>query len=170
MERVQSRLAHAKLSKTFWAETLMTMMYVIYRSPSTHLDGDITQRVWTDKDVSYRHLKVFDILSYVHIAKYKREKVDLNTQPCIFLGYGDNKFGYRMWNLAEKKGIWSCDIVFMDDKTIADWESEKKVANSESTDRDRLDESRIHLVRIRMPVEDHREPVGFEEGLDVGTG
>ena len=41
MERIQSMLAHAKLSKTFWAETLMTSTYVINRSPSAPLDGDV---------------------------------------------------------------------------------------------------------------------------------
>ena len=60
MERVRSMLEHVTLSKTFWAEALMKMTYVIKKSPLAHLDGDIPQRVWTDKDVSYQHLKVFD--------------------------------------------------------------------------------------------------------------
>ena len=70
----QSMLAHAKLSKTFWAEALTTTTYVINRSPLAPLDGDVPQRVWTCKDISYRHLKVFDCLSYVHVAKDKWRK------------------------------------------------------------------------------------------------
>ena len=96
-------MAHAKLSKTFWAEALATTTYVINRSPSTPLDGDVPQRVWTGKDVSYRHLKVFDCLAYVHVAKDKWGKLDPKTRPSTFLGYGDNEFGYQLWNLAEKK-------------------------------------------------------------------
>ena len=69
MERVQSMLAHAKLQKTFWAEALMTTTYVINRSPSVPLDKDIPQRVWSGKDLSYRHLRVFDCLAYMHVAK-----------------------------------------------------------------------------------------------------
>ena len=65
-------LAHAKLSKTFWAEALMTTVYVINRSPSVPLDGDIPQRVWTGKDVSYRHLRVFGSLACMHVAKDQR--------------------------------------------------------------------------------------------------
>ena len=65
-------LAHAKLSKTFWAEALTTTTYVINRSPSTPLDGDVLQRVWTGKDVSYQHLKVLGCLVYMHVAKDKR--------------------------------------------------------------------------------------------------
>ena len=103
MDRVWSMLAHAKLSKTFWVEALMTATFVINRSPSTPLDG-VPQRVWTYKDVSYRHLKVFGCLAYVHVAKDKRGKLDSKTHLCIFLGYGDDEFSYWLWNLAERKG------------------------------------------------------------------
>ena len=44
MERVRSMLAHAKLPNTFWAEALSTTMYVINRSPSVPLDGDVPRR------------------------------------------------------------------------------------------------------------------------------
>ena len=108
-------LAHAKLSK-------MTTVYVINRSPSPTLDWDIPQRVWTDKEASYRHLRVYGCLAYVHIRKDQRGKLDPTTWPCILLGYGDDEFGYRLWNLADKKVIRSRDIVFMEEKTIVEWE------------------------------------------------
>ena len=69
----------AKLSKRFWVETLMFEGYVINRSPSTPLDGDIPQKVWTGKDVSYRHLQVSGCLAYVHVARNKRGKLDPKT-------------------------------------------------------------------------------------------
>ena len=49
MDRVWSMLAHTKLSKKFRVETLMMAAYVINRSPSISLDGDIPQRVWSGK-------------------------------------------------------------------------------------------------------------------------
>ena len=76
--------------------------------------------MWTRKDISYRLLKVFSCLAYVHVAKDKGGKLDPKTWPCIFLGYDDDEFGYRLWNLAEKKVVRSRDIVFMEEKTIAD--------------------------------------------------
>ena len=94
MERVRSMLAHVKLSKTFWVEALTTTTYVINRSPLAPFDGDVPQRVWTGKDVSYRHLKVFVCLAYVHVAKDKRRKLDTKSRPGILLGYGDDEFGY----------------------------------------------------------------------------
>ena len=163
-------LAHAKLSKTFWVEALMTLTYVINISPSAPLDGDVPQRVWTSKDVLYRHLEVFGCLAYVHVVKDKWGKLDLKTRLCIFLGYGDDEFGYRLWNLAEKEVIQSRDIVFMEEKTIADWESEKKLSTSESTDEDRLGGSRIHPVGSRMSFDDLSGPTGFGQETESTEG
>ena len=43
----------------------------------------------------------------------------------------------------------------MEEKTIANWEMEKKATSSESTYRDWLDETRIHLVGSQMLREEH---------------
>ena len=89
-------------------------------------NGDIPERVWTGKDVSYWHLKVFSCLGYVHIAKDLRGELDPKSWPCIFVGYSEVEFGYQLWDLIDKKVIKSRDIVFMEEKTIANWEMEKK--------------------------------------------
>ena len=54
----------------------------------------------------------------------------------------------------------SRDIVFMEDRTIADWELEKKIADSRSTSRDRLKEIRTYPDGGRMALE---EPARFEQ-------
>ena len=113
-------LAHTKLPKTYWAEALKTTVCVINRSLSVPLGADVPQRMWIGKDVSYRHLRVFNCLSYIHITKDWRGKLDAKSRPCIFLGYKEDEFGYRLRNLIIKKVISSPDIVFMEEKTIAD--------------------------------------------------
>ena len=148
----------------------MTSTYVINNSPSAPLDGDIPQRVWTGKDVSYRHLRVFGCLSYVHVAKDKRGKVDPKTRPRIFLGYDDDEFGYWPWNLAEKKVIRCRDILFKEEKTITNWETEKKIGSFDSTDKDQLDETRIHPVRTRMLPKEQNGPDGFRQGTKSNEG
>ena len=115
----------------YWVDVLMTVVYVINKSPLIPLEGDIPQRLWSGKDVSYRNLRVFICLAYVHVAKDPRGKLDPITRPCIFLGYGDDECGYRQWDLAEGKVIQSRDIVFMDEKTIVDWEKEKTNTSSQ---------------------------------------
>ena len=79
MERVRSMLSHAKLPKSYWVEALYTAVYLINRSPSVPLKGDVPQRVWTGKDVSYQHLRVFGCLAYMHVPKDQRSKYAYNT-------------------------------------------------------------------------------------------
>ena len=74
----------------------MATTYVINRSPSVSLDGDIPQRVWSGEFFSYQHLRVFGCFAYPHVAKDQRGKLDPKSWPCIFLGYDDEEFGYRL--------------------------------------------------------------------------
>ena len=53
MERVRSMLTHVKQPKAYWDEALKTPIYVINNSHLVPLCGDVPQRVWIDKDVSY---------------------------------------------------------------------------------------------------------------------
>ena len=94
---------------------------------------------------------MFDYLAYVHVAKDKRGKLDPKTRPCIFLEYNDDEFSYWLRNL-EKKVIRSHDIVFMEEKNIVYWESEKKTTSSESTDRDQLEETRVYPDGSQIPI------------------
>jgi hypothetical protein len=45
---------------------------------------------------SYDHLRVFGCRAFVHIPKDERSKLDSKTKECIFLGYGNGQFGYRL--------------------------------------------------------------------------
>ena len=80
VERVRCLLSSAKLRKHFWGEALMTAVYLINLSPSYPLQGDVPNRVWCDKGVSYDHLKVFGCKAFVHIPQDERSKLDSKTQ------------------------------------------------------------------------------------------
>ena len=96
------------LPKSFWGEAIVTACYyLINRSPLVPLDFDIPERLWTGKDVSYSHLKVFGCKAFVHVPKEQRSKLDSKSTQCIFVGYGDAKFGYKLWDPKEKKMIKS---------------------------------------------------------------
>ena len=75
-ERVRAMLSHAKLPNCFCTEGLTHAMYVLNLSPSVPLAGDIPQRVWSGKDVSYKNLKVFGCKAFVHIPRDERAKPD----------------------------------------------------------------------------------------------
>ncbi|GJW67627.1 putative RNA-directed DNA polymerase [Tanacetum coccineum] len=62
---------------------------------------------------SYRLLRVFDAM-HCAIPKDERSKLDVKTKPCVFLGYGQDEFGYRLYDPVQKRLVRSLDV-FGDD-------------------------------------------------------
>ena len=48
-------------------------------------------------------------------------------QSNIFIGYGIDEFGYRLYDPIEKKLVRSRDIIFMENQTIEDIDIAEKV-------------------------------------------
>ncbi|KAL4559836.1 hypothetical protein LXL04_031982 [Taraxacum kok-saghyz] len=129
-ERVTCLLSHANLPKSFWGEALNTAVHVINLTPCVPLSFDVPDKVWSGKNVSYRHLRVFGCKAFVHIPKDERSKLDVKSKPCIFLGYGQDEFGYRLYDPVLKKIVRSRDVVFVEDQTLKDIEKSKIVPKS----------------------------------------
>ena len=65
----------------------------------------------------------------MYIPKDERSKLDDKTKQCIFLGYGHEEFGYRLWDPVDKKVIRSRDVIFFEDQTIKDFDKSKKTVS-----------------------------------------
>ena len=129
-----------------------TVVHVLNLTPCVPLQFDVPERVWTGRDVSYDHLRVFGCKAYVHIPKDERSKLDMKTRQCIFVGYGQDEFGYRFYNPVTKKLVRSRDVVFMENQIIQDIE---KSEVSESDDSDGLvDLSSVSSRKLTAQVED----------------
>ena len=76
------------------------------------MDGGIPEEVWIGKKVNYSHLKIFGCEAFVHIPKENRTKLDDKSMRCIFWGYADGEFGYRLWDPIKNKIIRSRDVIF----------------------------------------------------------
>ncbi|KAL6335618.1 hypothetical protein AAG906_030754 [Vitis piasezkii] len=113
--------------KSFWGEVMRTTIDLINLSPSYPLEGDIPERVWIGKSISFEHLRVFGYRAFVHVPRDERSKLDSKTKQCIFLSYSNEEFGYRLWDLSTKKIIRSRDVVFFEDQTIEDLDRVKKL-------------------------------------------
>ncbi|KAI5335775.1 hypothetical protein L3X38_025909 [Prunus dulcis] len=54
-------------------------------------------------------------IPFVHIPKDERSKLDAKSKECIFMGYGNEEFGYRLWDPVARKIIRSIGVVFFED-------------------------------------------------------
>jgi hypothetical protein len=130
VEKVRCMLSMAKLPKPFWGEAVLTACYLINRSPTVPLNFEVPEKIWSGKDISYSHLKVFGCKAFAHVSKELRQKLDLRSTPCIFIGYGDQEFGYRLYDPEMKKVIRSRDVVFHENQF---YESAPSVSKQQSS-------------------------------------
>ncbi|KAK2378762.1 putative mitochondrial protein [Trifolium repens] len=111
-ERARSLRMQSGLPKQFWAEAVNTAAYLINRGPSVPSEHKIPEEVWSGKEVKLSHLRVFGCVAYVHISDQGRNKLDPKSKKCTFIGYGEDEFGYRLWDDENKKMIRSRDVIF----------------------------------------------------------
>jgi hypothetical protein len=112
MDKARSMLSGAGITQEFWAEAVDTAKYLVNRSPSSTLVDSTPHEVWFGKKPSLSHLKVFGCDAFVHVPKEKRNKLDKKVVKCIFIGYKDGMKGYKLWDPASRKTMYSRDVVF----------------------------------------------------------
>nr|GEV77481.1 retrovirus-related Pol polyprotein from transposon TNT 1-94 [Tanacetum cinerariifolium] len=70
--------------------------------------------------------EALNTVAFVHIPKDERSKLDVKTKPSVFLGYGQDEFGYRLYDPVQKKLVRSRDVVFEEDQTLKDVENAER--------------------------------------------
>ena len=148
LERVRCMLSDAKLPKHFWGEALYTAVHVINLTPTVALDSEVPDKIWFGKNVSYGHLHVFGCKAFVHVPKDERSKLDAKTRQCIFIGYGQDEFGYRLYDPIEKKLVRSRDVQFMEDQTIEDIQKVKETTLEKNNNLTDIDPVRLPIQNL----------------------
>ncbi|KAL6316547.1 hypothetical protein AAG906_018250 [Vitis piasezkii] len=115
--------------KSFWGETMRTTVDLINLCPSYPLEGDILERVWTGKFVSFEHLRMFGKRAFVHVPKDKRSKLDNKTKHCIFL-VSPNFVGHNEhMEIVQKEHV---DTVDRNDESAVDDVEENPTVENDS--------------------------------------
>ncbi|GAA0151556.1 hypothetical protein LIER_10254 [Lithospermum erythrorhizon] len=124
MEKVRCLLSHSNLPRIFWGEPLNASIQIINLSPITTLEGKVPNEVWSRKGVTYKHLRVFGCIAFVHVPKDERTKLDAKSKEYVLLSHGNDKFGYKLYDPKAKKIVRSLDVIFFEDQTIKDFDKE----------------------------------------------
>ena len=112
VESVRTMLTQAKLPKKFWVEALNTAVYLRNRSPTKAVNNATPFEAWTGDKPDVSHLRSFGCTAYAHIPKDERKKLDSKARKCIFLGYGTEAKGYRLYDCERKGVFYSRDVKF----------------------------------------------------------
>lgn len=112
IEKARCMLFDSQLPKKFWAEAVNAAVHVLNRSPTSVLNGQIPEEVWSNKKINTNYFRVFGSRAMVHVAKVKRKKFDPVSEEQVMVGYGDTQKGYRVYNKQSGTVSVSRNIVF----------------------------------------------------------
>ena len=113
-DRAKIMRLNVGLPKNFQADAVNIATYLINQIPLIPLEFKIPKDVWSDKQVKKFHLKVFCCVSFVHINFDACSKLDTKCKiyVYIYIGYGDENFGYQFWNEQNRKITKSKNVIF----------------------------------------------------------
>lgn len=72
-EMAKSMRIHAGLAKTFYADSMSTIPYIINRGPSVFIGLKIQEEEWRGKDVCLSHLEVFFLICLMFVLEMLTE-------------------------------------------------------------------------------------------------
>ncbi|KAK4313452.1 hypothetical protein Pmani_015209 [Petrolisthes manimaculis] len=130
VEQIRAMLIDSGLPHRFWAEALSTTCYLKNRSPARALNGKTPCQALMGKKPTVHHLRVFGCVCYAHVPKDERRKLDPKSVKCVFLGYGSEVKGYRLFDLEKKRILNSRDVTF--DESNYEFKKEKDVVQTET--------------------------------------
>ncbi|XP_034212972.1 uncharacterized protein LOC117625537 [Prunus dulcis] len=97
--------------------------------PTKALDKKTPFEVYSGRKPGIKHLRVFGFLCYAHVPSQQRQKLDLASTRCVFLGYGSCEKGYRLYNIASGRVVISRDVVFNEEASW-NWNRQKECSIS----------------------------------------
>ncbi|KAJ0555649.1 putative RNA-directed DNA polymerase [Helianthus annuus] len=95
----------------FWSDCILTAVYLINRTPSSVLNGRTPYEFIYGFKPSLDHLRVFGSLCFSTVLN-NTDKFSSHANKCVFIGYSDEKKGYKLWNLDQKHVFYSRDVRF----------------------------------------------------------
>lgn len=114
VEAARTMLAESCLQKEFWAEAVNTAVYVLNRTGKSRTKHKTPFELWSKKQLfDINNLQIFGSRVSVHIPGQHRSKWDNKSQLGIFVGYGENVKGYRIYFPEKREVEVKRDVVFI---------------------------------------------------------
>lgn len=116
VEKSLCMLHEAGLIKRYWGEAICAANYLKNRTPTKAVDNVTPEEAWSGKRINLAHLRVFGCKAYAKIPNAKRKKLDFKSREFIFVGYSEEKKGYRLIDPNNPNQITEArDVVFLED-------------------------------------------------------
>jgi hypothetical protein len=95
----------------FWGEAVVTVVYILNRSPTKALNGMTSYEAWHGRKPTVSHLRVFGCLTFSKELGYIGKLDDRSTQG-VFIGYAEGSKAYRILDPGTQHVRTTRDVVF----------------------------------------------------------
>ncbi|KAM7472959.1 hypothetical protein LguiA_011142 [Lonicera macranthoides] len=115
LETARALLFQMNAPKSFWADTVSTVCFLINRMPSSVLHGEIPYSVlFSHKALFSIEPQIFGSTCFVRDVRPNVTKLDPKSLKCIFLGYSRLQKGYQCYYPSFTKYLVSSDVTFLE--------------------------------------------------------
>lgn len=118
VEAARTMIQGQKMEKHFWAEAINTATYIMNRIGTSSEKNKAPYELWFQREVNVSIFKSFGSKVSVHVPNEKRLKWDAKNTLGIFLGYGEDIKGYRIYIPDKNKVEFHRDVIFLPENTI----------------------------------------------------
>jgi hypothetical protein len=82
----RSMMKTAGMSGEFWGEVIMTVVYLLNRSPTRTLERKTPYEAWHSKRLGVHHLRTFGYVAYMKVTHPHLAKLDDWGKKGVFIG------------------------------------------------------------------------------------
>ena len=83
------------LCNEYWAEAVSCAIHEINRSPTKSVMNTVPEGAQSHMSCIVSHFRFFGCVSYTHVPKDIRGKLDDQSEKCIFTGYSEQSKAYK---------------------------------------------------------------------------
>lgn len=121
VEAARTMILEKNYNKNLWAEAVNTAVFVLNRTGQSRVKNKTPFEIWFDKGMYDIHnLRIFGSKVAVHIPDQKRKKWDPKSEIGIFLGYGEDTKGFRIYFPNKNKVEIKRDVIFIENAQKCD--------------------------------------------------
>ncbi|GJT45233.1 putative RNA-directed DNA polymerase [Tanacetum coccineum] len=145
-----------------WTECILTAVYLINRIPSSVLSGKSPYELVFSVEPNLSYLKVFGCLCFSTVFN-DSDKFSSRSKKFVFIGYSNEKKGYKLFSLEAKKVYFSRDVKFYE--TVFPFKN-----SSECKEYDMVYQNKNSLNFFNIDEDESRSDEPCDEERDLGAG
>lgn len=100
---------------SFWTDCILTVVFLINRTPSILLLNKSPFEKLYKTVVDYDRFRVFGCLAFASTLSQSRKKFEPRVRTCVFLGYPPGMKAYKLIDITTKQVFFSRDVIFHED-------------------------------------------------------